>query len=118
MNLGHVDSKMRQLCRALDTESLGSGQCDPPHTLGYLTPLPQLPYLQNEVPRSTYLPMVGVSKRCGDGPCVAHADFSFTNCQLRFLWLSAFAMPPHFATPFFPPKSFMVSVDRDLKGFS
>lgn len=117
MNLGLVDSKMRQLCRALDTESLGSGQCDPP-TLGYLTPLPQLPYLQNEVPRSTYPTMAGVSIQCGDGPCVAHADFSFTKCQLRFLWLSAFDMPPPFATRFFQPKSLMVSVDRDLKGFS
>lgn len=26
MNFGHVESKMRQLCSALDTESLGSGQ--------------------------------------------------------------------------------------------
>lgn len=40
-----------------------------------------MPYLQNEVPHSTYLAIAGGSMRRGDGPRLACGALSLTKCQ-------------------------------------
>lgn len=63
MDLGHAESNMRQLCRAVGSESLGSGQ------------------ERAVVPHSTCLTTAGESMGCGDGP----RSLSATKFQLTFL---------------------------------
>lgn len=76
MYLGHAESKMRQVCRAVGSESLGSGQ--------------ELAV----VPHSTCLTMAGESMGWGDGP----HSLSATKFQLMFL-LCVTVIPPFVPPP-------------------
>lgn len=93
MYLGHAESKMRQVCSAVGSESLGSGQ--------------ELAV----VPHSTCLTMAGESMGRGDG---LHS-LSATKFQLTFL-LYVTVIPPFVPLPGpqqHTHKSHMVSVDTE-----
>lgn len=90
MDLGHAESNMRQLCRAVGSESLGSGQ------------------ERAVVPHSTCLTTAGESMGCGDGP----RSLSATKFQLTFLLCDC--CHPSLCLPPTPPQSHMVSLDTAL----
>lgn len=77
MYLGHAESKMRQLCRAVGSESLGSGQ--------------ELAV----VPHSTCLTTAGESMGWGDGL----RSLSATKFQLTFLLCVTAVIPPFVSFP-------------------
>lgn len=92
MYLGHVESKMRQVCSTVGSESLRSGQ--------------ELAV----VPHSTCLAMAGESMGRGDGP----HSLSATKFQLTFL-LCVTVIPP-FAHPPRPPPTTHTQVTYGISG--